>query len=411
MSYRILAINPGSTSTKMALYEDETLLKDMSVQHSIEELAPFHTAGEQLPWRLELVLKTLAENDIDIKSLDAVVGRGGLIHPVESGTYEVSDELRHDLLNTRRQHASNLGGLIARDIADRAGVKAYIADPVTVDELMPYARISGLPELPRVSILHALNQKAIARRYAREIGARYEDLNLIVCHMGGGTSVGAHRHGRIIDTTNGFNGEGPMTPERSGTLPPGQLVDLCFSGKYTHEELARMVHGKGGLFAHLGTSSVPEILDRIDEGDLHAMLILRAMCYTTAKAIGEMAIALKGHVDAILITGGVAHSKRLTDFIANHVDFIAPIYVYPGENELLSLAMNALAVLNGERQAVVYNPEEDNNDPGAINDMKRPSKLRDILRDSVIQANEVTRRRLTAIRRYLRHYTTSRRPE
>lgn len=411
MAYRILAINPGSTSTKIALYEDETLLKNMSVQHTVEELAPFHNAAEQLGYRRDLVLKVLEENGIDIHTLDAVVGRGGLIHPVESGTYEVSDILARDLINATRQHASNLGGLIARDIADRAGVKAYIADPVTVDELMPYSRISGLPQLPKLSILHALNQKAVARRYAKEIGTRYENLNLIVCHMGGGTSVGAHRKGRIIDTTNGFNGCGPFTPERAGTVPPGQLVDMCYSGQYTHDEMVKLIHGKGGLFAHLGTSSVPEILDRIDHGDLHAMLILRAMCFTTAKAIGEMAVSLKGHVDAILLTGGVAHSKRLTDFIAGHVDFIAPIYVYPGENELESLALNALAVLTGEREAKVYTEEPDNNDPAAINDEMRPSKLRDILRNSLQTIQDRSKPQLTAIRRYLRHLRTNLRQE
>ncbi len=411
MAYRILAVNPGSTSTKVALYEDEKLVKNLSFQHTVEELAKFPDVASQYEWRRDLVLSALDKAGFDYRSLDAVVGRGGLIHPVESGTYEVTDILRNDLIHAKRQHASNLGGLIARDIADRAGVKAYIADPVTVDELMPYARISGLPQLPKLSILHALNQKAIARRYAREIGARYEDLNLIVCHMGGGSSIGAHRKGRVIDTTNGFNGCGPFTPERAGTVPPGQLVDLCFSGEYTHEEMVKLIHGKGGLFAHLGTSSVPEILDRIDNGDLHAMLILRAMCYTTAKAIGEMAVSLKGHVDAILITGGVAHSKRLTDFIAQHVDFIAPIYVYPGENELESLALNALAVLNGERQAKVYAAEEDNNDPAAINDTQRPSKLREILAASVKAANHTTKRQITAIRLYLRKFNMPRRPE
>lgn len=400
-AYRILAINPGSTSTKIAVYENESPVFVNSIQHSVESLAPFRTANDQMEWRMQLVLKTLAANNIDIHTLDAVVGRGGLIHPVESGTYEVNEYLLRDLKNAQRQHASNLGGLIAHEIASRAGVKAYIADPVTVDELMPYARISGLPDLPRISTLHALNQKAIARRYAKEIGVDYESLNLIVCHMGGGSSVGAHRRGKIIDTTNGLNGEGPFTPERAGTLPPGQLIDLCFSGKYSHEEMKKMMVGKGGLVAHLGTNSIPEILERIDHGDLHSMLILRAMCYTTAKAIGEMAIALKGHVDAILITGGVAHSKRLTDFIADHIDFIAPIYVYPGENELESLALNVLAVLSGEREVKVYESEPDNNDPAQINNPRKPSKLRDILAEN-IKVNYAAKRHITAIRKYWR---------
>jgi butyrate kinase len=402
MSYRILAINPGSTSTKIAVYEDETPVFSLSLQHSSEDLAHFKNAGEQHEWRRDLVLNALAENNIDIKSLHATIGRGGLIHPVESGTYEVNDELRYDLLNSQRQHASNLGGLIARDIADQAGIKAYIADPVVVDELIPYARITGLPDIPRVSILHALNQKAVARRYAQEIGANYEDLDLIVCHMGGGCSIGAHRHGRVIDTNNGLNGDGPFTPERAGTLPTGQLVELCYSGKYTREEMLTKIQGQGGLQAHLGTTSVPDILEKIDEGDLHSMLILRAMCYTTAKVIGEMAVALKGHVDAILLTGGIAYSKRLTDFIASHIDFIAPIYVYPGENELESLAMNALAVLTGEREAHQYTSEQDNNDPAQINNPSTPSKLREVLRNLVMPSPSQFRR-LTAMRRYFRN--------
>jgi butyrate kinase len=403
MSYRILAINPGSTSTKIAVYEDETPVFTVSLQHSSEEVELHAAPKDQYQWRRDLVLRALSDNNIDLHSLDATIGRGGLIHPVESGTYEVNDSLCDDLLKVQRHHASNLGGLIARDIADRVGIKSYIADPVTVDELIPYARISGLPELPRVSILHALNQKAVARRYAKEIGSKYEDLNLIVCHLGGGVSVGAHRKGRIIDTNNGLNGDGPFTPERAGTLPPGQLVDLCYSGKYTHEEMSKLIQGKGGLYAHLGTTSVPEIMKMIDEGDLHAMLILRAMCYTVAKTIGAMSIALKGNVDAILITGGIAYSTRLTDFIASHIDFIAPIFVYPGENELESLAMNALAVLNGERTAKVYTSEADNNDPAQINDFLKPSKLREVLRN-LVTPSPAHIRHLTAIKRYLRKF-------
>ena len=298
------------------------------------------------------------------------------------------------------QHASNLGGLIARDIADEIGVKAYIADPVVVDEMMPYARISGSPELPRTSVFHALNQKAVARLYARESGKNYEDLNLIVCHMGGGCTVSAHRRGRVIDTSNALDGCGPMSPERSGSLPPGPLIRLCFSGKYTEDELIKMVHGKGGLMAHLGTTSVPEVLDRILNRDLHAMLVLRGMCYSIAKEIGAMAVGMKGDVDAILLTGGIAHSKRVTDFIAGHVDFIAPIYVYPGENELRALAENALAVLRGERKAKVYESHE-YEDPAAVNDTSRASKLRDALL-ATINPSTITRQ-ISAIRSYFRN--------
>lgn len=400
MAYKILAINPGSTSTKIAVYSDEEPVLTLSLAHSAEELARFHQVVDQFDWRKNLIEKALEENGIDIREMDAVIGRGGLIDPVESGVYEVNDDLVHDLRNARMQHASNLGGLIARDIADEIGVRAYIADPVVVDEMMPYARISGSPELPRTSVFHALNQKAVARLYARESGKNYEDLNLIVCHMGGGCTVSAHRRGRVIDTSNALDGCGPMSPERSGSLPPGPLIRLCFSGKYTEDELIKMVHGKGGLMAHLGTTSVPEVLDRILNRDLHAMLVLRGMCYSIAKEIGAMAVGLKGDVDAILLTGGIAHSKRVTDFIAGHVDFIAPIYVYPGENELRALAENALAVLRGERKAKVYESHE-YDDPATVNDTSRASKLRDALLATINPAT-ITRQ-ISAIRSYFRN--------
>lgn len=401
MTYNILAINPGSTSTKIAVYKNEDQLFTTSISHTPEELAGFKSVIDQFEWRKGLILKALADNNIDVNKLSAVVGRGGVISPIESGVYEVNDDLRHDLLNARMQHASNLGGLLARDIADSIGVKSYIADPVVVDEMMPYARISGVPELPRESIFHALNQKAVARLFAKESDKKYEDLNLVVCHMGGGCTVSAHRRGRVIDTTNALDGCGPISPERSGSLPPGPLIRLCFSGKYTEEELIKKVHGKGGLFAHLGTTSVPEVLDRIMAHDLHAMLILRAMCYSIAKEIGAMAVALKGDVDAILLTGGIAHSKRVTDFIADHVDFIAPIFVYPGENELKALSENALAVLRGERSAKTY-VSEDYDDPSTINDTSRTSKLRDLLLATI--RPEKGNKSMSAVRQYLRKF-------
>ena len=408
MTYRILAINPGSTSTKIAVYTDGSPDFTVSIEHTPEELARFENVVDQFDWRKDLIEKELLSRDVDIRSLSAVIGRGGIVSPIESGVYEVNEDLRHDLLHARMQHASNLGGLIAREIADEIGVKAYIADPVVVDEMMPYARISGLPELPRESVFHALNQKAVARLYCKESGKKYEEQNLIVCHMGGGCTISAHRRGRVIDTTNALDGCGPFSPERSGSLPPGPLVRLCFSGKYTEEELIRKVHGTGGLFAHLGTTSVPEVLDRIQKHDLHAMLILRAMCYTISKEIGAMAVALKGDVDAILITGGIAHSKRITDFIADHVSFIAPIFVYPGENELRALAENAFAVLRGERVPKEYK-SEDYDDPSQINDVERPSKLRDWLLMAI--KPQVKTKPMTAIRQYLRKFRDLRRYE
>lgn len=402
MSKKILSINPGSTSTKIAVYEDTTPVYSHTFQHSAEELAGFRRVADQFEWRRDMIINDLEKNGIDLSSLDAVIGRGGILRPVESGVFEVNDAMVNDLTHAENQHASNLGGLIARYIGDRTGVKSFIADPVVVDEMIPYARITGVPELPRESIFHALNQKAIARRYAAENDTRYEDLNLIVCHMGGGITVSAHRAGKVIDTTNALNGCGPFSPERSGTLPPGPLIKLCFSGKYTESELLKLVHGRGGLVAHLGTTSIPEILDRVDRGDLHAMLIIRAMCYTIAKEIGAMATALCGNVDAILFTGGVAHSKRITDYLAGHCNFIAPIYVYPGENELLALAQNALGALNGELEVKVYTSALPD-DPAQVNDATRPSKLREWLSAARL-SNYSTKRKISAMREYLRSW-------
>lgn len=402
MGKKILAINPGSTSTKIAIYDDSELIYSHSFQHTAAELAQFATPSDQFEWRRDMIMNDLKENNFDIKSLDAVVGRGGILRPVESGVFEVNDAMINDLIHAERQHASNLGGRIARYIGDLIGVKSFIADPVVVDEMIPYARISGLPELPRESVFHALNQKAIARRYAKENDSKYDELNLIVCHMGGGITVSAHRQGKVIDTTNALNGCGPFSPERSGTLPPGPLISLCFSGKYTEDELLKKVHGKGGLIAHLGTTSIPEILDRVDKGDLHAMLIIRAMCYSIAKEIGAMAVSLCGNVDAILITGGIAHSKRITDYLAGHCNFIAPIYVYPGENELQALAQNALGVLSGELEVKVYESSLPD-DPAHINDTSKPSKLREWL-SAARFSNHSTRRKLSAMREYLRSW-------
>jgi len=354
MGYHILAINPGSTSTKIAVYCDEQRQLALSIHHAVEELAAFHHINEQYEWRKELILSTLRQHGFDIASLSAVIGRGGLVHPLEGGVYEVNEALHHDLLHAQLSHASNLGGLIAADIAREVGVKAYIADPVVVDEMVDVARISGRPELPRSSIFHALNQKAIGRRYAREIGSRYEELNLIVAHMGGGITVGAHRRGRVIDVNNALNGDGPFSPERAGKVPSGELAQFCFSGQYTSQEMYKLLTSRSGLVAHLGTQSVIEVEQRIEAGDAKAKLVLDAMSYNIAKEIGQMAVALCGEVDAVLLTGGIAHCRLVTDEIERLCRFIAPIRVYPGENELEALAANALAVLKGEREVRVY---------------------------------------------------------
>uniref|UniRef100_UPI004055A8BC butyrate kinase n=1 Tax=Alistipes sp. TaxID=1872444 RepID=UPI004055A8BC len=350
MAFQILAINPGSTSTKAALFEDNKPVLELTLRHSVEEIGRFASISDQLEWRRDLILAALEEKGYKIEQLSAVIGRGGLIKPIEGGVYEVNETLKHDLLHAERHHASNLGGLIADEIARAAGVKAYIADPVVVDEMIPEARYTGLPECPRASIFHALNQKATARIYAKQVGKRYEDLNLIVAHMGGGISVSAHRQGRVIDTNNALTGEGPFSPERAGSLPADALLDLAFSGNYTKSELLRKIAGKGGLVAHLGTSSVQEICEvRIEkENDEKSRNVMEAMCFNIAKSIGGMAAILCGKVDAIILTGGIAYNDYVNVRVKEACEFIAPVHIYPGENELEALASNALMVLTGE---------------------------------------------------------------
>ncbi|MDE5706957.1 MAG: butyrate kinase [Alistipes sp.] len=354
MGFKILAINPGSTSTKTALYEDDKPLFELTLRHSAEEIARFATIIDQLEWRRDLILDALKEKNFDIKTLSAVIGRGGLVKPIESGVYAVNDALKHDLVNAKMHHASNLGGLIADQIAEAAGVKAYIADPVVVDEMIEEARISGLPECPRISIFHALNQKATARIYAKSQNRRYEEMNLVVVHLGGGISVSAHRQGRVIDTNNALNGDGPLAPERAGGLPASALVDLCFSGRYTQAELHKLLAGKGGMVALMGTNSMLQISQMMEAGDARATLMLNAMCYNVAKEIGAMATTMCGKVDAIIVTGGIAHDKYVVEYLRERCSFIAPWAVYPGENELESLSANALGVLRGEMTPKVY---------------------------------------------------------
>ncbi len=354
MSFKVLAINPGSTSTKVALYEDERPLFELTLRHSAEEIAKFANVAEQLPWRREIVLKALEEQHFDIRELSAVIGRGGLVKPIPAGAYEVNEALREDLIHAQMEHASNLGGLIADEIARMAGVKAYIADPVVVDEMDDVARISGLPQCPRRSIFHALNQKATARKHCEKNGCRYEESNFIVVHLGGGISVSAHCQGRVIDTNNALDGDGPVAPERAGTLPASELVKLCFSGEYTQKEIMKLLAGKGGMVAHLGMNSMMDVAKKAAEGDARCQLMLDALSYNVAKEVGAMATVMKGKVDAIILTGGIAHDKDVTAAIAERCSFIAPVVVYTGENELESLVMNALYVLRGTMEPRVY---------------------------------------------------------
>jgi len=352
----ILAINPGSTSTKFSLFEEEQLIFEKSLSHCPEELAGFEKITDQFHFRKDLIMNELSDRKICLECVAAVVGRGGLVKPIESGIYKVNQRMKDDLLSGfSGQHASNLGGLIADDIASSLpGATAYIVDPVVVDELQSVARISGHPEIERKSIFHALNQKAIARIYAASIGRKYEDLSLVISHMGGGISVGAHKNGRVIDVNNALDGDGPFSPERSGGLPSGQLVNLCFSGKFTHSELKSMITGKGGMVAYLGTNNFKEVCKMAENGNQEALLIRNAVSYQIGKEIGAMAAVLNGNVDAIILTGGMAYQETNVASIKSMVEFIANVVVYPGEDELKALAFNGLLALNGKIDIKTY---------------------------------------------------------
>lgn len=364
---KILVINPGSTSTKMAVYEEEKPILLRNITHTAEELAPFDAITEQQDFRRQLVLDELQRSGIPL-DFDAVIGRGGLVKPIAGGVYEINEQMIEDTLHgcVMHNHACNLGCLIAHEIAEeinsqeqntnskQARCRAFIADPGVVDELSPLARISGSPLMPRICIWHALNQRAIARRYARGIGREYEDLNLIICHLGGGISVAAHEHGRAIDANNALDGEGPFSPERAGSLPAADLIRLCYSGKYTENQLLKRIAGQAGLTAHLGTNNMREILQRIKGGDEHAQLLVDAMLYHTAKQIASEAAVLCGQIDAILLTGGMAHSDYIVSELRRRIGFLAPVYTFPGEDEMEALALNALAVLQGKRHAKNY---------------------------------------------------------
>ena len=355
MSHKILVINPGSTSTKIGVFEDEKLLFDKTLCHSAEEIAQFPTIADQKDFRKKLVLEALAENHFDMKELSAVCGRGGLMKSIPGGTYQVTTSIVVDLVKgVQGQHASNLGGILAREIADELDIPAYIVDPPVVDEMSPVAKYSGHPLIQRRSKFHALNQKAVAKRYAKEHGTSYDQLNLIVCHMGGGVSVGAHVHGKVVDVENALDGDGPFSPERAGSLPTGDLVSLCFSGEYTEPQIRRMLAGGGGMVAYAGTSDMREVEKMAQEGNAKMAELIDAFHYQVGKEIGATAAAMHGKVDQIILTGGIAYGKKTVDAITDLVGWIAPITVYPGEDELLALAQGALRVLNGEEQVMKY---------------------------------------------------------
>lgn len=354
---RILAINPGSTSTKIAVYIGSSPVFIQTIQHSSRQLEKYKIITDQFGFRKELILKELKEADIRLDLIRVVMGRGGLLKPVESGVFEVNEKMIEALRTCKYgEHASNLGGLIAWDIArSLPDAKAYITNPVVVDEFGPLARYSGHPLLPRRSIFHALNQKAVAREHARSIMKKYEDLNLIVVHLGGGITVGAHKKGCVVDVNQGLDGDGPFSPERSGTLPAGDLVRLCFSGKYTLEEILKMIKGEGGLVAYLGTNSAYEVEQRAANGDEKARMVYDAMAYQVAKEVGAMGAVLNFEIDGILITGGIANDKYFVNQVISYVHHLAPVHVYPGEDEMKALAQNGLRVVTGEVKPKIYN--------------------------------------------------------
>jgi butyrate kinase len=359
MLHRILAINPGSTSTKIAVYVGSKPAFLKNICHPADELRKFKKITDQYAYRKSHILEELASSHIEIDKIQAIVGRGGLLHPIQSGVYRINERMKSDLhAELLGEHASNLGALIADEIAKTIpGCLAFIADPVVVDELQDVARYSGHPKFKRLSIFHALNQKATGRAYARLMNHKYEELNLIIAHLGGGISVGAHSKGQVIDVNQALDGEGPFSPERSGTLPAAALVKLCFEGKYTQEEIKKMILGEGGYMAYLNTNSAYEVELMAQDGDENARKIQDAMSYQIGKEIGSLAAVLKGEVDAIILTGGISHNPMVVEYIKSMTSFIAPVVIYPGEDELHALAWNGLLVLKGQLEPKEYNEE------------------------------------------------------
>ncbi|MFP4060799.1 MAG: butyrate kinase [Bacteroidota bacterium] len=347
---KILAINPGSTTTKIAVYINSRVVFLKSIKHPMDELRKFEKIVDQYQFRKEVILHELKNADIDISRIEAVVGRGGLVRPIQSGVYNINERMKEDLRKgVMGEHASNLGGLIADDIAKTLpNARAFIADPVVVDEMQDVARIAGHPKFSRYSIFHALNQKAVGRSYARLLDKKYDELNLIIAHLGGGVSVGAHQQGLVIDVNQALDGEGPFSPERSGTLPAGALARLCFSGEYSYEEVKKMITGEGGFVAYFNTNNAYEIEMRVADGDEESKKIQDALSYQIAKEIGAMATVLHGKVDAIILTGGMAHNPMIVEYVKRMVSYLGPVVIYPGEDEMHSLAINALQVLRGQ---------------------------------------------------------------
>lgn len=353
----ILVINPGSTSTKVALFKEDQSVKQKNLTHPNEELEKFAKITDQYDYRKDIILDWLKEEGVELQSLSAVVGRGGLLRSMPSGTYIVTDAMIEDLkIGIQGEHASNLGGIIAKSIGDSQGIPAFIVDPVAVDELEDAARISGIPDIPRKSLVHALNIRAVARRVAKDMGKGIDDINIVAAHLGGGMSIAPLKKGKIIDVSSA-NDDGPFSPDRPGGLPTGDVIKMCYLGKYTKAELKKKIIGKSGFVGYLGTNDGRKVEEMIAQGDKNADLIHDAMAYKIAKLIGAMATVLDGDIQAIVLTGGLAHSKLLCERIEKRVKFIAPFMIYPGEYEMQALAEGAFRVLSGKEIAKVYEEE------------------------------------------------------
>jgi butyrate kinase len=354
-SRRILVINPGSTTTKISVFLNEEELITDTIQHPLEELSRFNRASDQDAFRMQVIIKFLKDKEIDLLSLNAIVGRGGMLKPIKGGTYRVNHQMLTDLRKgVQGDHPSNCGGLIAHAMAKQIGCEAFIVDPVVVDELHDLARLSGMPLIKRRSIFHALNQKAIARKAAKKLNKKYDEINLIVAHLGGGITVGAHLKGQVVDVNNGLDGDGPYSPERAGSVPAADLIRACYGGEYNLSEMLKLVKGHGGVVAYLGTNDMRNVEKEVNKGNKKFHLVYEGIAYQVAKEIGSCATILNGKVDAICLTGGLIRSKMIETWISERVDWIAPILIFPGEEEMRSLASGALRVLIGEEEAKEY---------------------------------------------------------
>jgi len=350
----ILAVNPGSTSTKVAVFLDSAVIYEKKILHTAKEIDGYSRIIDQKEFRTKIVMNFLKENSFDPTILKAVVGRGGMLTPMKSGTYIVNREMVEYLENTYIEHASNLGAIIADIIAKTVGINAYIVDPIVIDEMDEIAKITGIPAIKRQSLFHALNQKAMGREAAKSLNKSYNNCNLIVAHLGGGISIGVHKMGSVVDVNNGLNGDGPFSPERAGSIPAWNLVELATSGLYSLPDMQKIITGKGGLVAHLGINDLREVIKLIDSGDKKAELVYKAMAYNIAKSISALAPVVNGNIDGIVITGGLAYNEDFVKLIEERVAFLAPVFVFPGEDEMRSLAQGALRVLKKEEEAKIW---------------------------------------------------------